>query len=204
MNAYLLTANITRSQPHLADLGLRRSSCASTIVCADNAEEAKKRFEEWLSAPPAEGGPVDIHIHKMVVAPFVDQLLKETESIPLDWPQIAMQARSDLESTPADDSEQGYWVDVNAVLPPSTNLEDLRRDLPEDISSGLNWAEDKQFFFLLSVLSPPPPPPAEPWEEPEAEHSDGVETSEEAADESAPVMGEGEADFPELAGQEED
>ncbi|MGA2543324.1 MAG: tetratricopeptide repeat protein [Verrucomicrobiota bacterium] len=202
MNAYLLAASFTRSQPALVNLGLRRSSCASTIVCADNVEEAQKRFEAWLWAPPAEGSPVDILIHKVVAAPFVDQLLTETKSVPLDWPQIAMQAQSDLESTPADDFEQGYWVDVNAVLPPSISLDDLRHDLPEDISSGLNWAEDKQFFFLLSVLSPPPPPPPEPWEEPEAGHADGAETPEEAADESAPAPGEADADFPELAGKE--
>jgi len=202
MNAYLLTASFTRSQPALVNLGLRRSSCASTIVCADNEEEAKKRFEDWLRTPPEDGSSVDILIHKMVVAPFVDQMLKETESVPLDWPQIATQARSDLESTPADDFEQGYWVDVNAVLPPSINLDDLRRDLPEDISSGLNWADDKQFFFLLSVLSPPPPPPPEPWEEPEPGAADAAHPEEETADESAPVMGEAEADFPELAGKE--
>jgi hypothetical protein len=68
-----------------------------------------------------------------------------------------------------DDFEQGYWVDINQAAPPgktSFDMESLKRDLPEDIRSALNWSPDKKFFFLLSVLSPRSLPaiPAEEWE----------------------------------------
>jgi hypothetical protein len=138
----------------------------------------------------------------MSVTPFVDQLLTETESAPIDWPQIAKQAQADLESIPADDFDQGYWVDVNALCPASASLEALRRDLPEDVCSGLNWAEDKQFFFLLSVLTPPPPPAPEFAEEPEVGASDGAEPAEATGGEPDFGLAELEADFPVLADKE--
>ena len=60
-----------------------------------------------------------------------------------------------------------YWVDLNAAMPAekmSFDVESLKRDLPENIRSGLNWSPDKQFFFLLSVLSPRPSPANPPDE----------------------------------------
>ena len=153
MNGYFFTASATRSQVHPDGVAPGRTGCQSLIVCAGNAEEAQKRFEEWLCAQPEGEYPVRTQIHKIVAAQFIDQLLTEKESVPMDWPQIAKQAQTDLESIPVDDFEQGYWVDVNAVIGPSPSLEALRADLPEDVRSGLNWAEDKQSFFLLSVLT---------------------------------------------------
>ena len=104
------------------------------------------------------GSPIQTQIIKIATAQFVDQLLTETASVPIDWGQVADQAQKDLQAVPGDDFEQGYWVDVNAaVVQPNPNIEALRQDLPEEIRSSLNWAEDKQFFFILSVVSPPSP-----------------------------------------------
>jgi hypothetical protein len=47
-------------------------------------------------------------------------------------------------------------------------MESLKRDLPEDIRSGLNWSPDNQFLFLVSILSPPTRGP-EPTDEVEPE-----------------------------------
>jgi tetratricopeptide (TPR) repeat protein len=202
MNGYFFTASATRSQIHQGEVGLGRTGCQSLIVCAGSAEEAQKRFEAWLCAQPEGEIPVRTQIHKIVAAQFIDQLLTEKETFPIDWPQIARQAQTDLESIPVDDFEQGYWVDVNAVIGPSLNLDALREDLPEEVRSGLNWAEDKQSFFLLSVLSPPPPPPSEPGEEPEAGAADAEHPAGETAAGSAFGLDESEADFPELAAKE--
>ncbi len=138
----------------------------------------------------------------MTAAQFVDELLTETESVPTDWQKIAQQAQTDLESTAADEAEQGYWLDVNGVIPSSATLEDLRRELPEDISSGLNWAAEKQFFFLFSVLSPPPPPASEEWEEPEGGNKEDAPGSEEGAEEPDSGLAEALAEFPQLADKE--
>jgi hypothetical protein len=198
MNGYFIAASITRSQT----LGPVSSTCLNSIVCAASAEEARKRFEEALCAQPEGESPIQTQIHKMAAAPFVDQVLTEKEAVPIDWPQIAKQALMDLESIPADDFDLGYWVDVNVLCQPSASLETLRRDLPEDIRSGLNWAEDKQFFFLLSVLTPPPPPPPEFAEEPEAGAPDAAPSADETAGQSAFEHAELEADFPVLADKE--
>jgi len=202
MNGYFFAASTSRFHLDHGAYGPGRTGCQSLIVCAGNAEEARKRFEEWLCAQPEGQGTVRTQINKMVAAQFIDQLLTEKQAVPIDWPQIAKQAQSDLESIPVDDFEQGYWVDVNAVIGPSPSLEALRQDLPEDVRSGLNWAEDKQSFFLLSVLSPPPPPPSDSGEEPEADVADAAPSPQETAAGSAFGLDESEADFPELAGKE--
>jgi tetratricopeptide (TPR) repeat protein len=198
MNGYFFTASATR---HLPNLGPSRTGCQSLIVCADSAEAAQKQFEAWLCAQPEGEIPMTTRINRVVAAQFVDKLLTEKEPVPIDWPQVARQAQSDLESIPADNFEQGYWVDVNALVAASPDLEALRADLPEDIRSGLNWAEDKQSFFLLSVLTPPPPLP-DPGDEPEADAADAGQPVEETAGGSAFGLDESEAEFPELAAKE--
>ncbi len=197
LNGYFIAAGFTRSQP----LGPGRGGCQSSIVCAGSEEEARKRFEEWLCAQPEEETETQTQIHRMTVTPFVDKLLTEAEPVPIDWQQVAKQAQSDLESVPADDFDQGYWVDVNALCQPGPSLEALRLDLPEDVRSGLNWAEDKQFFFILSAMSPPPPAP-ELAEEPEGGASEDAEAAEAAGGESDYWLAELEADFPVLADKE--
>jgi lipoprotein NlpI len=197
MNGYFFTASVTRSEYHGADLGPGRTLCTSSIVCADNADGARKMFEAVLRAQ-VEGVPrAKIEINRIVAAQFLDQLLTEAGFIPLDWPQVAKEAQSDLESIPVDDFEPGYWVDVNAVIQPSADIEALRAELPEDIGAGLNWAGEKQFIFLLSVLRPLPPPP-EPGEEPQA----GAPGAGQSAGDSAFGLEDTEADFPEMADKE--
>ena len=142
-------------------------SCASAIIYGGDAAQAQKRFEAWCRQTPEGENPLETEIKKLVAAQCVDQLLTESGGKPLDWPQISRQVNDLLQATPVDDFEQGYWVDVNQTVPPgklSFDVGSLKRDLPEDIRSGLNWSPDKKFFFLLSVLSPRPSPAIYPDE----------------------------------------
>ncbi len=167
MNAYLFTGVITQSQ-----LGRRMQryaevseikvwdSCASMIVFGATMDDARQKFEAWAHIQPEGENPIDVVIRKISAGQFVNQLFAESGSAPLDWPAIVLQAQTLLSSMPVDDFEQGYWVDVEQAVPLSplsSGIEDLQRDLPEDISSGLNWSADKQFLFLVSILTPPFP-----------------------------------------------
>jgi len=206
MNAYLFAAGVTRyrtSDPDPARAATARqfwTNGMSVIVCAENAEEAQKRFEAWACAMPEGESGIESRIDKLTGAQFVDSLLTETESTPMDWPGIVEQARLDLESTAADEFEQGYWLDVNGVIPASASIEELTKDLEEDIASGLNWKAEKQFFFLLSVLSPPPPPAPENWEIQGGEEP--ANDAERSAEKPDPHLAEMLADFPQLADKE--
>ena len=212
MNAYLFAAVVTRSQirPTPTRSGTVNAlqtwdTCASQIVLGGSPEEAQKRFEAWLRATPEGENPVEVNIRKIVAAQFVDQLFTETGGAPLDWLEIPKQVLAQLESTPVDDFEQGYWVDVEQVIRPdglSPNIEWLQRDVPEDIRSGLNWLVDKQFLFLLSVLAPLAPPP-EFVDEPETDDSDPDESSDEDSGEPEPVgLGELYAMYPQALDKE--
>ena len=169
MNAYLFTAGVTRTQVcptpgrggQMVDSIRTWDACASAVIYGGDAQQAQKRFEAWCRQTPEGENPAETEIKKVVAAQFVDQLLSESGGNPLNWPLISRRTNDALLATPVDDFEQGYWVDVNQAVPPgriSADVEALKRDLPEDIRSGLNWSPDKQFFFLLSVLSPPPSP----------------------------------------------
>jgi len=185
MNAYLFTAVVTRSQvrPVSGRSGSANAiqtwdTSMSQIVLDGSPDEAQKRFETWLRTVPEGENPVQVITRKIAAAQFVDQLLAEAGIAPLDWPGISKQVLAQLESTPVDDFEQGYWVDVEQVIRPeglSPDIEWLKRDLPEDIRSGLNWSADKQFFFLLSALAPLPPAP-DLVDEPEPDISGSAET----------------------------
>ena len=167
MNGYLFTAGLTQSQVRptpgrggqMVDSIQIWDSCVSAILYGGDTARAQKRFEAWCRQTPEGQNPLETEIKKLVAAQFVDQLLTESGGKPLDWPQISRQVNDILQATPVDDFEQGYWVDVNQTVPPgklSFDVGSLKRDLPEDIRSGLNWSPDKKFFFLLSVLSPRP------------------------------------------------
>jgi len=177
MNAYLFTAGLTQSQVRptagrsgqMVETLQTWDGCASAIIYGGDPEQAQKRFEAWCRQTPEGQNPVETEIKKIVAAQLVDQLLTETGGNPLDWLRISQQVNDTLQTTPVDDFEQGYWVDINQAVPPgktSFDVESLRRDLPEDIRSGLNWSPDKKFFFLVSVLSPRPSAaiPADEWE----------------------------------------
>jgi hypothetical protein len=186
MNAYLFAAVVTRSQllPNSGRYGPASAiqtwdSSITQIVFGDSPDEAQKEFEAWSRRQPEGENPADIAIRKIAAAQFADQLLTESGSAPLDWPAILKQAEAQLESTPVDDFEQGYWVDVDQVVRPeklSFSAGTLQSDVPEDIRTGLNWLSDKKFLFMLSVLSPFVPPP-EPVDEPETEDADAAESS---------------------------
>jgi hypothetical protein len=212
MNAYLFTAVVTRSQvrPASGSRGLVNTlqtwdACLSQIVLGGSPDEAQTRFEAWLRTTPEGENPVEIKIRNMTAVQFVDQLFTESGGTPLDWPEIAKQALSQLESTPVDDFEQGYWVDVDQAVRPeglSPNVEWLQRDVPEDIRSGLNWSADMQFFFLLTVFAPPPPPP-DFVDEPETDAPDSAESPDENSEASDPVgLSELYTDFPQALDKE--
>ena len=87
---------------------------------------------------------------------------------------------------PADDFEQGYWVDVDSAVRTGQSgltIEALHQSLPDDIRNGLNWSANKQFFFILSVLAPLPAAPELPVEP----AADIFESSEENSNESNPI-----------------
>ncbi|HEU5396511.1 MAG TPA: hypothetical protein VFV81_05035 [Verrucomicrobiae bacterium] len=191
MNAYLFTAVATRSQvrpaggrPGAADLLQTWDDCTSLIVVDHDAVTAQKKFQDWLGGQPDGENPLTTEIRRISAAQFIDQWFNENGGAPLDWPLILEQAAKQLESTPTDDFEQGYWVDVDQVVPGghvSFNIEALRQSLPGEIESGLNWSAEKQFLFVISVLAPMVVrPPADPAEE------EGEDSTEADADELAP------------------
>ena len=158
--AYFLTAAVRRSSVKRVQMRSVWSDsievwdgCIPKIVFDHSLEEAKTQFESWLKMPADEGeGPRETIIRKITEAQFVEQLLTESGKSPLDWPRIMKQMESSLESTPVDDFEQGYWVDVDQAVRPdklSFSPGTLESEVPEDIRSGLNWSNNKQFFFQI-------------------------------------------------------
>ena len=124
-------------------------------------------------------------MRKVHVAPFVEQLLTESENVPLSWARILEKADSLLQSTPVDDFEQGYWVHVDQVVQSdklSFSVGTLESDVPEEVRSGLNWTGEKQFFFFLKVL-PLPSPPVIPGYEQEIENDESEGPEEPSATE---------------------
>src|SRR2546425_881893 len=161
MNAYLFSAGVTKSQVRPNPGRYRPSgeslqmwdSCLSAIVYGGELAQAQTAFEAWCRRCPENEKPIETEIKKIVAAPFIEQMLTETGSRPLDWDGISKHLWDIALATPMDDFEQGYWVDVNPAVPPrklSYDIESLERELPGDIRSGLNWSPDKQCFFLLS------------------------------------------------------
>lgn len=212
MNGYLFTAGLTQSQVRptagrggkMVDSIQIWDACVSAIIYGGDAEQAQKRFEAWCRQTPEGQNPLETEIKKVVAAQFVDQLLTESGGNPVDWPQISRQVNDILQATPVDDFEQGYWVNVNQVVPPgkiSFDVESLKRDLPEDIRSGLNWSPDKQFFFLLSVFSPCPAPTI-PADELESNTPNSGDTDDENEDDEKPDLDGFVSTLPEMRDKE--
>lgn len=164
MNAYLFsadaTATKTEKKPTNEIVGVFSQPvtwemCLDMIVRAETPEQGESRFREWLAAPKEETSITEVR--KVTAAQFVDQLLTESGSAPLDWPAVSEKAVTLSEGLPADDFEQGYWVDVNTVFNqgalPGT-MEELKASLPADIAEGLNWAGNRTFLFIIGVLRP--------------------------------------------------
>ena len=213
MNAYFFTASVAKYQIQTTDLARGQTadrlhtwdSCVSLIVCADDVNEARDRFEAWLRLSPEGENPIQTKIKKLVAAQFMSQLLTESDQEPIEWKQISQRIEPTLQCGAADEFDQGYWVEVNQLIRPgklSPGLELLRRDLPNDIVSGLNWSADKQFFFIVSVLSPPSRSEAALDEgEVDAKHPD--EDHDQVSAEFAEVESDAsEASLPELADKE--
>jgi hypothetical protein len=212
MNAYLFTGVTSRSQVRSTpgrsgpvDTIQTWDACGTLIVFGDSPEEAQKQFETWLCATPEGENPVKVTIRKIAAAQFVDQLFTDSGDTPLNWPEILKKAEAQLQSTPVDDFEQGYWVDVDQVVRPeklSFSAGTLQSDVPEDIRSGLNWVSDRKFIFVLSVLSPMAPP-VEPPDEPEADNPDFDVSSDENTEKSRPIsINELYATFPQALDKE--
>ena len=212
MNAYLFTGVTTRSQVRpiagshgVGDTIQTWDACATQIVLGDSPEEAQAQFETWLRATPEGENPVKVTVRKIAAAQFVDQWFTESGGAPLNWPEILKRAESQLQSTPMDDFEQGYWVDVDQVVRPeklSFSPGTLQSDVAEDIRSGLNWLSDRKFLFVLSVLSPLALQ-AELPDEPETDDPDSDESLDELTEKSAPIsVGELYATFPQALDKE--
>ena len=170
---YLFTAGVTQSQMRPSP-GLRGGkslqtwdTCMSAIVYGDDAGRAQKTFEDWCQGSQEGEDPVQTEVKNIVGAEIIEQLLTESGGQQLDWPEISqrfMESVSAIETeaetaTTTDDLGEGYWVDVEQAVPPESvrlDVESLKRGLPEDICSALNWSPDKKFLFLVSSLSAPP------------------------------------------------
>jgi hypothetical protein len=149
------------------------------IAFSPSEDEARSLFEsELLKQPEGEETEREVTIRNIFVAPVVGQLLTESGNVPLNWTNILEKSQAVVEATPMDDFEQGYWVDVDTIIPSdkmSFSVGTLESNVPEDVRSGLNWSSDKQFFFLLQVLPPPAPPPIPAYEEVEGIESESAE-----------------------------
>jgi hypothetical protein len=202
LNAYYLTAAATCAKVDTQTNAIQTwDTCIPQIVFSGSPDDARERFEAWLREPGEGDSPQETIIRKITATKFVDKLLTESGNSPLDWPKILEQEVSVLESTPVDDFEQGYWVDIDRVVRPdklSFSAGTLQSDVPEDIRSGLNWLSDKQFFFLFSILLPPPAP-----RNPDAEF-ENAERAEPAAEDSDKTLSPEElyATYPDVCNKE--
>lgn len=132
----------------------------TVIAFSTSSDQAQRLVENALREQSSDEVQKEITVRKFYEAPIVGQLLTETGNMPLNWQQILETFDSLLQSTPVDDFEQGYWVDVDETVRPdklSFSLGTLQSDVPEEVRSGLNWSGEKQFFFLLKVLPLPRP-----------------------------------------------
>ncbi|HEY1788574.1 MAG TPA: hypothetical protein VGJ73_10485, partial [Verrucomicrobiae bacterium] len=174
-NACFLTAIYTCAQVRRNNRGTGASdiidvtdASLSVIVFSASPDEAQRLFENALCEQSPEEGRKEITIRKFYAAPIVGQLLTESGNLALAWPKILENSDAVLESTPVDDFEQGYWVDVDKVVPShnvSLSVGTIESNVPDDVRSSLNWSGNKQFFFLLKVLPLPPPPSPPTYEQ---------------------------------------
>jgi hypothetical protein len=168
MNACLFTAiaAVTRMQTTQSGSGYREfpqtaDQCVTLIVFGESLESAQASLEKYLVPPPEGENPIEVKIRSIVAAEFMDKLLTEIGPAHLPWPALVKQMEEECETIAADDFEQGYWVDVDTVVPPEQlafSIPALQQGIPPDIGTGLNWSADKQFLYVLTVLSPPQPP----------------------------------------------
>ena len=180
-NAFYLTAIYTCAQVQkTGQYGPRDAiqvwdASSDAIVFGGSPDEAQRLFESELSKQPEGENPREVTVRKVSVAPILEHLLTESGNVPLNWARVLEKAGSLLQSTSVDDFEQGYWVDVDQVVRPdklSFSVGTLESDMPEEVRSGLNWLNDRQFFFLLQVLPVATPPPVPAYDVAESEETE--------------------------------
>ena len=206
MRTYLMSGLVRRGQLRPVEARQHRTimeyqtwvACPMGFVFGETLEEAQKKFETALCRPGDDKNPMETEIKKIVVAPLIPELFTEAGPAPLDWPALCDQDEQSVLAiaTSDDDFGRGYWVDLGSLQwpePLSASIDDLRRELPEDISSGLNWSPDKQYLCVLSLMTPPPEFPAET----ETNVLEPNEVSDEEAQASADEMRQMLADHPE-------
>jgi hypothetical protein len=183
-NGFLFTAGVTLTQmvpsggPRGGESFQTWDTCMSAIVFAHDVTSAQKIFENWCQASREGEAPRQIELKKIVGTQLIEQLLTESGNQQLDPSEISRklsdsvpqtetkaagedstgQGNSTEKEDSVDDLGPGYWVDLEHAVPPDTahlDMESLKRALPEDIRSALNWSLDKQFIFLVSSLSAP-------------------------------------------------
>jgi hypothetical protein len=177
-SGFLFTAGVTSTQM-LPSGGPRGGTslqtwdtCMSAIVYAHDSTSAQRVFENWCQASGEGEAPRQIEFKKIVGAQLIEQLLTESGSQQLDPSEISRRLNDSTSQTEskaaeedsveqgdsAEDPGPGYWVDVEHTVPPDSarlDMETLKRALPEDIQSALNWSPDRKFIFLVTSLSPP-------------------------------------------------
>jgi len=213
---YLFTAGVTQSQMR-PSRGLRGGkslqswdTCMSAIVYGGDAARAQTTFENWCQGPREGEDPVQTEIKKIVGAELIEQLLTESGSQPLDWPGVSqtfMESMSPVETEAEEeittsDLREGYWVDVQQAVPPESaglDMESLKRELPEETCSALNWSPDKKFLFLVSSLSAPS---VVPDLNEETDETDSGEAGIQERRETKPVLDEAVARLPEMREKE--
>ncbi len=126
--------------------------CSQVIVRATDHDSAQNIFSDWLLSH-GEQTVFAQRVVKIVSAPMLDQLLTESGQRPINWETIDDEVQVSLGLEETDD--QGYWADVNGIVPRNFTVDELLPRLPEDIRAGLNWNAERNFFFLLRVLGAP-------------------------------------------------
>ena len=181
MHGYLFAARVTSGQVRPTPAGSGRTvmrpqiwtGCQTCAVYASDQSAAQKLFEDGLQNRSGAGAAGDIKllkVEKIISVQFLDQILTETGILPIEWHKLNQQFQDEMRARAGDekadvqidDFEQGYWLDPATDIPLVSSMDLLRRQLPQDISSGLNWSADKQFFFLIAVLALPPVPVFDP------------------------------------------
>jgi hypothetical protein len=175
-SGFLFTAGATLTQmlpssgPRGGESLQTYDTCMSAIVYAHDSTSAQRIFENWCQTSREGEAPRQIEFKKIVGAQLIEQLLTESGGQQLERSEISSKLKLQIErgtaeedsveqGDSAEEPEPGYWVDAENTVPPDSarlDMESLKRALPEDIQSALNWSPDKQFIFLVTSLSPLP------------------------------------------------
>jgi hypothetical protein len=178
MHGYYFAARVTSGQVRPTPAGSGRTvmrpqiwtGWQTCVVYASDQSAAQKLYEDGLHNRSGDGDIKLLKVEQIVSFPFLDQMLTETGNLPVEWQKLNQQFEDDMRArssnekadVQADNFEQGNWLDPATDIPLVSNMDLLRQQLPPDISTGLNWSADKQFFFLIAILALPPVPVFDP------------------------------------------